>query len=95
MNLTKDIQKLTIEGEEISFRNVHISNWKSNAITGIPVCTERKVKKYYNLFWKQTALELNIFFKNQYSYKNKSLLFPSKIVWKANMNINFVKKKCI
>lgn len=63
MNLTKDIQKLTIEGEELPFCNVHISNWKSKAITGIRVRTERKVKKYYNQLWKQTALELNIFFR--------------------------------
>ncbi|XKK19972.1 hypothetical protein HFP66_00170 [Bacillus sp. A17A.1] len=62
MNITKDIKKIKIDGKELSFFKVRISNWRDGVITGISVRTEEKIMKYYMNLWKQTVVDIEVFF---------------------------------
>ncbi|XKK19976.1 hypothetical protein HFP66_00140 [Bacillus sp. A17A.1] len=62
MNITKNIKKIMITGKELSFLQVINTNWRDGLITGIFVHTKEKIIKYYMNLWKQTLVDIEVFF---------------------------------
>ncbi|HDX9654335.1 hypothetical protein CN587_25340 [Bacillus wiedmannii] len=70
MNITKDIDKIIVEGEELSFIEVKTSNWADGSVAGFIIKSNEKIKKFYDTLWSQEEVSLMVHYKDgSFHYK--------------------------
>ncbi|MBJ8031406.1 hypothetical protein [Bacillus cereus group sp. N21] len=62
MNITKDIDKIIVDGEELSFIQVKTSYWDNGPVAGFTVRSNEKIKKYYDALWLQYDVSIEVYY---------------------------------
>lgn len=64
MEITNNINKIIVDGEELPFVEVKVSNWNDGSVAGYIVRTHEKIKKYYDALWSQDELPIEVYYKD-------------------------------
>ncbi|MEK4711149.1 hypothetical protein [Bacillus sp. FSL R10-2780] len=76
MDITQDIDKIIVEGEELPFvkvKTLHLT--VDHSVVGIIVRTHEKIKKFYDALWSQDEVALTVNYKNgSFHYKVSKII---------------------
>lgn len=57
-----DLEKIIVDGEELSFVSVKTSNWDNGLVAGFIIRTNEKIKKYYDALWSQEEVSVEVYY---------------------------------